>query len=31
MFHAIGDGTFVADGRRFSHRSLMAEKLPPGV
>ena len=31
MFHAIGDGTFVADGRRFSHRALMAEKLPPGV
>jgi flavin reductase (DIM6/NTAB) family NADH-FMN oxidoreductase RutF len=31
MFHAIGDGTFVADGRKFSHRALMAEKLPPGV
>jgi flavin reductase (DIM6/NTAB) family NADH-FMN oxidoreductase RutF len=30
-FHAVGDGTFVADGRRFSHRALMAEKLPPGV
>lgn len=30
-FHAVGDGTFVADGRRFSHRELMADKLPPGV
>jgi flavin reductase (DIM6/NTAB) family NADH-FMN oxidoreductase RutF len=30
-FHAVGDGTFVADGRRFSHRALMAAKLPPGV
>ena len=30
-FHAVGDGTFVADGRKFSHRELMAEKLPPGV
>lgn len=31
MFHAVGDGSFVADGRRFSHRALMAAKLPPGV
>ena len=31
MFHAVGDGTFVADGRRFSHRALMSGKLPPGV
>lgn len=30
-FHAVGDGTFVADGRHFSHRTLMASKLPPGV
>lgn len=30
-FHAVGDGTFVADGVRFSHRVRMAEKLPPGV
>jgi hypothetical protein len=28
---AVGDGTFVADGRRFNHRALMAAKLPPGV
>jgi flavin reductase (DIM6/NTAB) family NADH-FMN oxidoreductase RutF len=30
-FYAVGDGTFVADGRRFSHRAMMAGKLPPGV
>ena len=30
-FHAVGDGTFVVDGRTFSHRELMAGKLPPGV
>ena len=30
-FHAVGDGTIVADGKRFSHRALMAEKLPPEV
>ena len=30
-FHAVGDGTFVADGRKFSHRALMANKLPPGT
>ena len=31
MFHAVGDGTFVAYGRKFSHRALMESKLPPGV
>ncbi len=31
MFHAVGDGTFVTDGRKFSHRELMRSKLPPGV
>ena len=30
-FHAVGDGTFVAAGRKFNHRALMAGKLPPGV
>ncbi len=30
-FHAVGDGTFIADGRRFSHRAMMQSKLPPGV
>lgn len=30
-FHAIGDGTFVVDGRKINHRTIMREKLPPGV
>ncbi len=30
-FHAVGDGTFVVDGRKISHREIMREKLPPGV
>jgi len=29
-FHAVGDGMFVADGKRFSHRALMAGKIPSG-
>jgi hypothetical protein len=29
--HAVGDGTFVADGRRLDRRRQMASKLPPGV
>ena len=29
--HAIGDGTFVADGRKFSRRKMMRSKLPEGV
>ena len=29
--HAIGDGTFVADGTRFDRRKMMREKLPDGV
>lgn len=29
--HAVGDGTFVADGRTFDRRAMMAAKLPPGV
>lgn len=28
-FHAVGDGTFVADGRRFDRRAAMAARLPP--
>lgn len=31
MIHAVGDGTFIADGRRFDRRSMMASKLPPGL
>ena len=29
--HAVGDGTFIVDGRRFDRRKAMAAKLPPGV
>ena len=29
--HAVGDGTFIADGRKYDRRELMASKLPPGV
>jgi flavin reductase (DIM6/NTAB) family NADH-FMN oxidoreductase RutF len=29
--HAVGDGTFIADGRRFDRRKMMASKLPAGV
>ncbi len=29
--HAVGDGSFVADGRRYQRREAMAAKLPPGV
>jgi len=29
--HAVGDGTFVVDGRRLNRRLLMASKLPAGV
>ena len=28
---AVGDGTFVADGRRLDRRKAMASKLPPGA
>lgn len=31
MLHAVGDGTFVADGDRFDRRDMMAAKLPAGV
>ncbi|HML44058.1 MAG TPA: flavin reductase family protein [Hyphomicrobium zavarzinii] len=31
MIHAVGDGTFVADGRRFDRRKMMASKLPEGL
>lgn len=29
--HAIGDGTFVVDGRRLNRRDMMSSKLPDGV
>ena len=31
MVHAVGDGSFVVDGRRMDRREMMASKLPPGV
>jgi flavin reductase (DIM6/NTAB) family NADH-FMN oxidoreductase RutF len=29
--HAVGDGTFIADGRRIDRRKMMAAKIPSGV
>ena len=29
--HAVGDGTFIVDGRKLDRRTMMAAKLPPGV
>jgi flavin reductase (DIM6/NTAB) family NADH-FMN oxidoreductase RutF len=29
--HAVGDGTFVADGRKLDRRKMMRSKLPDGV
>ena len=29
--HAVGDGTFIVDGRRLNRRELMASKIPNGV
>ncbi len=31
LLHAIGDGTFTADGETFHRRARMGAKLPPGV
>lgn len=31
MLHAVGDGTFIADGRRLDRRQAMRSKLPAGV
>jgi flavin reductase (DIM6/NTAB) family NADH-FMN oxidoreductase RutF len=31
MLHAVGDGTFIADGRRFNRKRMMRAKLPEGV
>ena len=31
MVHAVGDGTFIVDGRRFDRRKMMASKLPASV
>jgi len=29
--HAVGDGTFIVDGRRLDRRKMMAPKLPAGL
>lgn len=29
--HAVGDGTFIVDGRRLDRRKLMASKIPEGT
>ncbi len=29
--HAVGDGTFIVDGRRIDRRRMMASKIPDGV
>ena len=31
MLHAVGDGTFIVDGRKMDRRKMMASKLPDGV
>ncbi|WP_374377343.1 flavin reductase family protein [Dongia sp.] len=31
LLHAVGDGTFIVDGRKFDRRKMMRAKLPPGV
>jgi flavin reductase (DIM6/NTAB) family NADH-FMN oxidoreductase RutF len=31
LIHAIGDGTFTVDGRKFDRKEMMREKLPNGV
>jgi flavin reductase (DIM6/NTAB) family NADH-FMN oxidoreductase RutF len=31
FFHAIGDGRFIIDGEKISHRRIMSAKLPEGV
>lgn len=31
LVHAVGDGTFVADGRHFNRKEAMRSKLPAGV
>ena len=29
--HAVGDGTFIVDGRKIDRKAMMAAKLPSGV
>jgi uncharacterized protein YjhX (UPF0386 family) len=29
--HAVGDGTFIVDGRKINRKKLMRSKIPAGV
>jgi flavin reductase (DIM6/NTAB) family NADH-FMN oxidoreductase RutF len=31
MIHAVGDGSFIADGRKFDRKEMMRSKLPSGL
>ncbi|MCL2888488.1 MAG: flavin reductase family protein [Elusimicrobia bacterium] len=31
VIHAVGDGTFITDGKKLNYRRLMKDKLPAGV
>jgi len=31
VFHAVGDGTFIVDGKKLNYRKLMSDKLPSGA
>jgi flavin reductase (DIM6/NTAB) family NADH-FMN oxidoreductase RutF len=31
LFHSIGDGRFIVDGEKISHRKIIAAKVPEGV
>lgn len=31
MLHAVGDGTFIVDGRRLDRKKMMAAKIPEGL
>jgi flavin reductase (DIM6/NTAB) family NADH-FMN oxidoreductase RutF len=31
MVHAVGDGTFIVDGRKIDRKKMMASKLPDGI
>jgi flavin reductase (DIM6/NTAB) family NADH-FMN oxidoreductase RutF len=31
MVHAVGDGTFIVDGRKLDRKTMMASRLPAGL
>ena len=31
ILHAVGDGTFIVDGRKLSRKKMMASKIPNGI